>query len=66
MRELDQLLGWYLQSRYPHADDVKKAAFTALLDEPDPELWTWLLGRQRPERADWCAIIDEIRARDRV
>ncbi len=66
MRELDQLLGWYLESRYPRAGSAEKAAFAALLDQPDPELWSWLLGREHPERADWRAIIDEIRAGDRV
>lgn len=66
MRELDQLLGWYLESRYPRADGATQAAFAALLDEPDPELWSWLLGRDHPQRPDWCAIIDEIRAGDRV
>ena len=66
MRELDQLLGWYLDARYPLADASERAAFDALLDAPDPELWSWLLGRTRPERGDWAAIIDEIRTRDRI
>lgn len=66
MRELDQLLGWYLDERYPHADDGAKAAFSTLLEQPDPELWDWLSGRTVPEASDWRAIIDEIRSRDRV
>jgi antitoxin CptB len=66
MRELDQLLGWYLEARYPAAGDAAKAAFAALLDEPDPELWAWLTGNGAPQRAEWRAIIDEIRGHDRV
>jgi len=66
MRELDQLLGWYLQQRYAHADDATKAAFSTLIEQPDPELWDWLSGRATPEAPDWRAIIDEIRSRDRV
>ena len=66
MRELDQLLGWYLDTRYPVADDATKAAFSTLLEQPDPELWDWLSGRSVPGVAALRAIIDEIRARDRI
>ena len=66
MRELDQLLGWYLERRWPRADDATKAAFSTLLDQQDPELWNWLTGREIPAEAEWRAIIDEIRDRDRV
>ena len=65
MRELDQLLGWYLDARYAQQDDAAKAAFSTLLDQQDPELWNWLTGRAVPEHAPWQRIIDEIRARDR-
>jgi len=66
MRELDQLLGWYLDARYANVDDATKAAFSALLEQQDPELWNWLSGRGIPELAEWRVIIDEIRARDRI
>ena len=66
MRELDQLLGWYLDTRYVHADAAAQAAFGALLEQQDPELWTWMSGRAAPDNAGWRAIINEIRARDRV
>ena len=66
MRELDQLLGWYLCTRYAHGDEPTKAAFSTLLDQPDPDLWDWLNGRSVPEHARWRDIIDEIRARDRI
>ena len=66
MRELDQLLGWYLEARYTKADDAAKAAFSTLLDQQDPELWNWLSGREAPEHPGWRSIIDEIRTRDCV
>jgi antitoxin CptB len=66
MRELDQLLGWYLQARYPRAAEVDKTAFATLLEQPDPELWAWLTGAAAPKDPEWRAIIDEIRTRDRV
>jgi antitoxin CptB len=66
MRELDQLLGWYLDARFARAEDATKAAFSTLLEQPDPQLWDWLSGRGVPLDASWRTIIDEIRARDRV
>jgi antitoxin CptB len=66
MRELDQLLGWYLDQRYEKVDDAAKAAFAALLDQQDPQLWNWLSGQVVPTEADWRSIVDEIRHRDRV
>ena len=66
MRELDQLLGWYLEMRYPSSDDAAKDAFSTLLDQQDPELWDWLMGRALPAFGPWRRIVDEIRARDRV
>ncbi len=63
MRELDQLLGWYLETRYEKVDDDAKAAFSTLLDQQDPELWNWLSGRDVPPEAGWRNIIEEIRHR---
>jgi antitoxin CptB len=65
MRELDQLLTWYLERRYPAAPDAEKKSFAALLDEQDPELWNWFSGRTEPPDA-WKRIVDEIRTADRV
>jgi len=66
MRELDQLLGWYLDSRYAGSDDAAKEAFSTLLYQQDPELWDWLMGRTQPGFEAWRRIVDEIRTRDRV
>jgi antitoxin CptB len=66
MRELDQLLGWYLDTRYSLSDAAAKEAFSTLLDQQDPELWDWLMGRTPCEFLPWRRIVDEIRARDRV
>ena len=44
-------------------DATRFAAFDALLDQQDPELWDWLMGHAEPPRADWRAIVNEIRQR---
>jgi antitoxin CptB len=66
MRELDQLLGWYLDTRYAGSDDAAKVAFSTLLERQDPELWDWLMGRSQPAQEPWQKIVDEIRCRDNV
>ena len=48
MRELDELLVRYLETRYPIADDHEKATFRGVLELPDPELNAYLLQRQTP------------------
>lgn len=62
-RELDALLGGWLEAHAGSLDDAGIAAFDSLLDRQDPELWDWLMGHQRPPRDDWRAIVDEIRDR---
>lgn len=62
-RELDALLGGWLDR---HADDANPAdlqAFAELLDQQDPEIWDWLMGHAPPPRADWQAIVADIRVR---
>lgn len=65
-RELDALLGGWLDERYADAGPDAQQAFDALLDIQDPDLWDWIMGHARPPRADWQAIIDDIRARHRL
>lgn len=65
-RELDALVGWWLDTRYAQSDASLQAAFADLLEVQDPDLWNWLVGREAATRADWQVIVDEIRRRDRV
>ncbi len=44
-RELDLLLGGYLDARYPHASRAEREAFERLTEWPDPEIVTALLGQ---------------------
>ena len=60
MRELDELLIRYLESRYRTADDNEKAAFEAVLELPDPELNGYLLQRQMPSSKPIANVIELI------
>lgn len=52
MKELDIVLGWYLDDCYPTAPDAERQAFEQLLACEDPMIWGWLInGVPLPEGA---------------
>jgi succinate dehydrogenase flavin-adding protein (antitoxin of CptAB toxin-antitoxin module) len=63
MRELDDLLLSYLESRYAVADDDEKAAFQAVLALADPELNGYLLQRKTHNSEPIARVIDHILSR---
>jgi antitoxin CptB len=65
-RELDAMLGWWMDARYADADITTRAHFDALLDSTDPDLWDWLTGHLVCDDARFAPLIDEIRAHHRV
>lgn len=65
-RELDSMLGWWLDMRYRAVDSTTQMNFDALLDSTDPDLWDWLTGHLDPTDPRFVPIIDEIRAHHRV
>ncbi|MCZ6883500.1 MAG: succinate dehydrogenase assembly factor 2 [Gammaproteobacteria bacterium] len=46
MKELDVVMGRYLDSRYASANEDEKQGFITLLEMPDPDLYSLLMGRQ--------------------
>jgi antitoxin CptB len=65
-RELDQLVGWWLDQRYPNAAADLRQGFADLLEQQDTDLWDWIMGRSAPSDPLLVRVIDEIRARHRV
>jgi antitoxin CptB len=61
MKELDLLLTGWLDTRFEQASAEQRRGFAALLELPDPLLARYLLGGQRPERADLAALVEGIR-----
>lgn len=47
-RELDLLLERYLDTRYTRASDEERRAYALLLEQPDPDILEWVLGREEP------------------
>jgi antitoxin CptB len=65
MKELDILLGGWLERRWPEADPDLRRAFQWLLEQSDPDLADWLIGGLRPADALHAALVDDIvRRRD--
>lgn len=49
MWELDLLLVPFLEQCYDDLDPVDQAAYRALIDEEDQDLFVWLMRREWPE-----------------
>ncbi len=56
MKELDLVLGRWLVQHHASASAAERRSFAEFLELPDPELARYLLGGERPERADFAAI----------
>ncbi|MCP5076904.1 MAG: succinate dehydrogenase assembly factor 2, partial [Psychromonas sp.] len=52
MKELDVVLSAYLESAFINAPEQEKQAFRSLLEMPDPDLFSLLVGRtETPDTA---------------
>ena len=61
MRELDELLGMFLQRRYPDLDARQRQAFGLLLEYPDALLLELLMGRMTPNDSEVARLVRDIR-----
>lgn len=61
MRELDELLGAYLRSRYTDLVEADRQTFNRLLDYPDAVLLELLMGRMQPADSDVARLVNDIR-----
>ena len=61
VKELDILLGRYLEQRYNDAGVQEHVLFDRLLELQDPVLLKYLMGKQSPEDAELCQLVELIR-----
>lgn len=61
MRELDVLMGGWLEQHFDTAPESQKAAFQALLELSDPELASYLLRGEPASQPDLQPLIRQIR-----
>jgi antitoxin CptB len=64
MRELDVVLGRYLEQCYRESSPARQSAFADLLELPDPELFDLLRGKVQASSPDMEAIVAELRRSD--
>ncbi len=62
-RELDLILQRYLEVHYPQASFPEQQAFALLLEQSDPDILDWVLGRAVPP-AELIGVVRALTARD--
>jgi len=62
MKELDILLSRYMDERFSAAPPQEQEAFRRLLESPDPQIYAYCLGSERPPE-HLAALIGRITAR---
>lgn len=62
MLELDVILLPYFEANHEQMDDEAVQRFAALLEEADPDLYTWLMGYGVSDNAQHQQLIEQIRA----
>ncbi len=63
MRELDLILGGFLESGYGRLSAEQQRMFADLLEFPDQTLLDWLMGRATPTEIEAAALVKRIRDR---
>lgn len=61
MRELDQLLGRYLDREWRRASEVERGIFLRLLDTEDDKLWRLFMGYETVTDVEIAPLVEHIR-----
>lgn len=61
-RELDLILLGFLSASFENLAPQDRHAYARLLDTPDPDLMTWLLGRAIPDDPEIARLVRAITA----
>jgi antitoxin CptB len=62
MKELDVLLGRWLDTHYATVSSAEQSVFQRFLELPDPDVARYLLGREQPPDAELRALVASILA----
>lgn len=62
MLELDIVLGRFVDCYFDTLDESQFAAFEALLDMPDAELWDMIMGRTASGQTEFAGVLELIKA----
>lgn len=56
-KELDRILGGFLEHEYLHVDPALQRAFVSLLEVQDPDIYDWLMGAEQPSDEKFKTIV---------
>ncbi len=59
-KELDRMLGGFLEEDYAQAPIELQKAFIALLEVQDPDIYDWLMGAKAPDEEAFNAIVSAL------
>ncbi len=62
MRELDQLLGRYLDREWRLASEAERGVFLQLLECEDDKLWHWFMGSETAIDGEIAQLVERIRS----
>ncbi len=62
MRELDQLLGRYLDRAWRQSSPGERGVFLRLLETEDDRLWHWFMGHEASDDAELQKLVERIRS----
>ena len=62
MRELDQLLGRYLEREWRQSTKAERDVFLRLLETEDDRLWHWFMGYESADDGEIQTLVERIRA----
>jgi antitoxin CptB len=61
MLELDELLQYFFDHYFLQLPAEQQRSFEELLNCPDPELFSWLMGTAQPSQPEWVLLVQKIR-----
>lgn len=66
MLELDIVLEKFFDNSFVKLNKTEQQAFVNLLDQPDPLLYAWLLGHEKPSDAQHQLIVNKIKTENKL
>ncbi|NNE37683.1 MAG: succinate dehydrogenase assembly factor 2 [Gammaproteobacteria bacterium] len=61
MREMDVLFGKFIENYYQDLSNEEKELFDLFLDEPDVDIYAWIMGRAVPETPGYVNFISKFK-----
>lgn len=61
VKEMDLLLERFLERCYPELNEHEQRAFEAFLEETDPDILAWIMGRAEPDSPVYRKFIGLLR-----